>query len=167
MRLACVNRRSPSFTAQLGLMAMAFYANATMPADVFAWENNCSHPRITQNAVSLLNTSGNGVPASPFFSEFVLYDPSIESGVQAEDTPNLAVVNHFYDAKTLSPLHTSDPADNQTLQNISIGGSYWDAFGSPKIPLTTAMGSGSRWFDQAVDDCAVHFRSRHLAPEFC
>ena len=125
------------------------------------WED-CSHQTLTTNGIALLN--GPVGAESNFYADFGLNAPIMRAGDIKEDTPKMAVVNHFYDAKTLQKLHTTDAGDNNILESVSLGSVAGVPFslGSPETPQTTALARGADWLKKAARD---YGSSRTLAYE--
>lgn len=112
-----------------------------VPKPALAWENDCSHPQIIQNAISLLNTSAN------YYRELSDFSILLSKGAHDEDVPDPQVVDHFYDAHTGMPLHTSVGSDNTLLELTALEFST-----VPDGPLTTAIDRGNNLFNMAVQD---------------
>jgi hypothetical protein len=92
-----------------------------------AWENGCSHPRITNNAISLLYDQVGMATQQPLYSEFNLPMASGQMDIGAtseDDDPNGAthfvVFNHFYDPHTHLTLHDESVADSLAFANFSL-----------------------------------------------
>lgn len=80
------------FRSGVLLVALCFGSTIALLPSVHAWENACSHPHITNNAISLLNPS-LASPPSNYFIELQQYQPQMDAGATAEDEPAAAVVN--------------------------------------------------------------------------
>jgi hypothetical protein len=129
-----ISRRLRS--AQRRVLCFCLGILATSSAN--AWENNCSHPRITKNAIDLLNPS---LANNNYYFEFSAYQYQLEFGAKDEDNPKFSVLNHFYDPKTLLPMHDAANSDNQAMFNIELT--------NVGTPQTTAIGRGEYWWNRA------------------
>ena len=140
MRSACARRRIFQLTLIPSWALCAFVATL-ISTNAKAWENTCSHPRITNNAINLLNPS---LANNNFFLEFNAYETQLDFGAKDEDNPTLSVLNHFYDPKTIQPMHDAADSDNKAMFFASL----YDA----SIPQTTALSRGEYWWNRAVSD---------------
>jgi len=98
-----------------------------------AWENTCSHPQISKNAVALL----------PMDLELQAFVTQIAAGSTNEDTPTPVVADHFYDPRTRLPLYIAGDSTSNAL--IQVGALL--ATGSPQ---TDALSRGGGKFLLAV-----------------
>ena len=122
-----------------------------------AWENICSHPQISSNAVSLL-------PNDP---ELMNYLGAIRSGATNEDSPDLAVFDHFCDPRNRNDLYVP----NDFVTEPIIQGAALFATGSPQ---TDALSRGGGYFKLAVGKysgtfgfsiCAMGYRADSAAKQ--
>lgn len=127
---------------------------ALLPAAAGAWENICTHPRITSNAVQLLpQTQDPNYGVVQFYSELGIYTPDLKTGSVIEDElPTLGVpVDHFYDPSTRAFLHDGSILDDGALSNIALLGTYF--------PQQTALQRGDQlWWTIAVNSYKLGYK---------
>jgi hypothetical protein len=125
-----------------------------------AWENNCSHPKITDNAISLLYNQAGTATQQPLYAEFNLQSASgpMEAGALSEDldpdgVSPLMVLNHFYDPHTHLPLHDGSAADDYHFVTLSLLFAQY--------PQSTAVSRGEVEWSLAVNE--YKYISKNLA----
>jgi hypothetical protein len=98
-------------TMNRGILAILMFS---LTSDLAAYENACTHPKITSRAVDLLNT-----PTPTPYSELSVFQHDLLFGAQDEDNPTLAVLNHFYDPRNRKPLNI--PGNDTAIGIITLG----------------------------------------------
>lgn len=98
-----------------------------------AYENVCTHPKITTRAVELLNTAE---PDHYLELSAETIQTDLTFGVRDEDNPNSAVLNHFYDPRNRKPLNV--PGNNIAIGVITLGSQQ------------TALARAAGYWSQAV-----------------
>src|SRR5438552_2919108 len=103
MRFNC-DSHSPKKPWRLLRWAAVLWIASSIPSICFAWQRECTHPKITDNALKLLYDQETLRPLFPEFN-LAVSSGSIEAGTVAEDFDPTGytaaiVFNHFYDPRT-------------------------------------------------------------------
>ena len=100
------------------LALVVFFCTLIPPA--FGYENACTHPQMTRNAIDILNNSGT------IYFELFAQKPVIANGANIEDVTNFpfgdfAVFNHFYEPRTRRALNVGGVVGPIVLNGVSLG----------------------------------------------
>lgn len=120
-----------------------------LPIPAGAWGNACTHPRITANAITLINNPSGSAPTN-FYVEFSGYQPQMQTGSTDEDNPLANVANHFYDPTTGLDFHDSDQSDKNLIQQALVDSPVVSSLVGTGTAEQTAIIRGRLLFDQAV-----------------